>query len=95
MAIGALVCGVFSGLCGLAGIAGLVIGPVAIVLALVSRKRISNSEGSLRGQGLATAGLVLGVIGTIVSIFWLVVLIANPDLLQEMMDRLTTTTTGG
>jgi hypothetical protein len=95
LAIGALVCGILAGLCGLAGIAGMVLGPVAIGLGVASRRRISRAGGALRGDGLALTGLVLGVIGTAISVFWLVVLIANPDLLQQLMDRLTTTTTTG
>ena len=95
LAVGALVTGILAGLCGLAGIAGILFGPVALGLGISSRRRIANSNGMLRGDGLALTGIVLGAIGTVVSVFWLVLLIANPDLLQNLIDRVTTTTTAG
>ncbi len=93
MAIGALVCGILAGVCGLAGIAGVILGPVAIGLALASRRRIRAAAGTLRGDGLAVTGLVLGILGTAISVVWLVVFIANPNLVQDLIDRLSTTTT--
>jgi hypothetical protein len=47
-----------------------VLGPVAIFIGNASRGRIQASGGSLGGGGLATAGFVLGIIGTV----WLVIL---------------------
>lgn len=50
LAIAALVLGVIGG------------SLIAIVLGLVARRRIKRSEGRLTGNGLATAGIVLGVV---------------------------------
>ncbi len=60
------------------GIAGLVTGwlcciayfvsPVAIYLGYASKKRIAESDGRLKGTGMATAGFVLGIIGTVLGI---------------------------
>jgi hypothetical protein len=59
------------------GIAGLVLiccfigflGAVAaIVTGLMARKRISESNGTLTGEGLATAGIVLGVVGIVLGL---------------------------
>lgn len=93
MANGALVAGGLSLLCGLLGVGSLVVGPIAIVLGVIARRRIDASRGALTGRGRAVAGLALGVVGTLVSILWLGVLVANPDLMQDLMDRLDTTTT--
>ncbi|HZT66057.1 MAG TPA: DUF4190 domain-containing protein [Acidimicrobiales bacterium] len=58
-AITALVLGILSLLC------CAILGPVAIVLGRRSRRRIESSGGALSGLGLAIAGMVLGIIGTL------------------------------
>ncbi len=54
------------------GIIGLfccpILGPVALFIGNSSRQRIEASGGTLGGGGLATAGFVLGIIGTIVLV---------------------------
>ena len=45
---------------------GLLIGPVAIFLAVQGKKDIQRSNGAETGEGMATAGLVTGIIGTVV-----------------------------
>jgi hypothetical protein len=92
-ATGALVGGILALLCGVAGGAGVVIGPVAVVLGLTARRRIRQAPGALKGDGLAVAGIVMGIVGAVISIVWILVLVANPDLVEEIRDRLTTTTT--
>lgn len=42
-----------------------ILGPVAIFLGNASRQRIAASGNTLGGGGLATAGFVLGIIGTV------------------------------
>ncbi|MDX6234069.1 MAG: hypothetical protein QOH68_3151, partial [Nocardioidaceae bacterium] len=46
---------------------GLLIGPVAIVLAVLGKKDIKRSNGTQTGGGMATAGLATGIIGTVVQ----------------------------
>ena len=46
-----------------------ILGPVALFIGNASRQRIQASGGTLGGGGLATAGLVLGIIGTIFLVF--------------------------
>ncbi len=46
---------------------GLLIGPVAIVLAVQGKKDIKRSNGSQTGEGMATAGLITGIVGTVVQ----------------------------
>ena len=90
MAIGALVCSIVGLLC-----LGIVLEPVAIALALVSRRRIRESHGTLKGDGMALAALVVGCIGLVLAVVGLIILARNPDALNDFFDRLTTTTVAG
>lgn len=45
---------------------GLLIGPVAIILAVLGKKDIGRSNGTQTGDGMAIAGLVTGIVGTVV-----------------------------
>lgn len=65
-AIGSLVCGILSLL-----ICGIILGPVAIVLSQQAKAGMAQS-GNYKGKGMATAGMVLGIIGVA---GWLVVII--------------------
>jgi hypothetical protein len=91
LAIASLVVGIISLTC--AGYLGIVLGPMALIFATKARTRIERSGGWIKGSGIATAGIVLGVIGTLASIAYLIFVLQNPDFLQDLIDRLTTTTT--
>jgi hypothetical protein len=82
-AIGALVCAIV-GLC----ICGIVLEPVAIVLGIMARRKIRDSNGTLKGDGLALAAIIIGIIGFVIGVASTIFLLANPDFL----DDLTTTT---
>jgi hypothetical protein len=46
---------------------GLVIGPIAIVLSVMARNEIDRApHGTVEGRGMAVAGLVTGIIGTLI-----------------------------
>jgi hypothetical protein len=45
--------------------AGVLVGPVAIILAVQGKKDIRRSNGTQTGDGMATAGLVTGIVGTV------------------------------
>jgi hypothetical protein len=63
MAIAALVCGIVSvvfAFFGAGAIVGIIAGIVAIVLGILARKNLER-------KGMATAGLILGIIGTVLS----------------------------
>lgn len=60
MAVAALVCGIASLL-----FCGLVLGIVAVVLAGNAQSRIAASGGRLGGEGMATVGRILGIIGIV------------------------------
>jgi hypothetical protein len=69
-AIAALVLGIVS-----IFIFGFIAGLIAIILAVLARKEI-DADPSLGGRGLATAGLVLGIVGIVLWALVLVVWIA-------------------
>lgn len=88
-----MVCGILSILC--TGVVGIVLGPTAIGFGLAARRRIGASGGWRRGDGMATAGIVCGIIGTLLSIVYIVFLIRNPNFIGDFLDDLTSTTTTG
>lgn len=56
------------------GIIGLVItvlapilGPIALAMGMRAKQRIAASGGTVEGYGIAQAGFVLGVIGTVIA----------------------------
>ena len=50
--------------------AGIILGPIAIILGVMGRKRDDS-------KGLATAGLIIGIIVTVLSIIFIIVIGAN------------------
>lgn len=44
---------------------GVLIGPVAIFLAVQGKKEIKQSNGTQAGEGMATAGLITAIVGTV------------------------------
>ncbi len=44
-----------------------VLGPIALAQGLAAKKRIAASGGTIGGAGLAQAGYVLGIIGTVMG----------------------------
>ena len=47
---------------------GVLFGIIAIGLGVTARQRISKSRGTLGGEGLATAGIVLGILGVMLNL---------------------------
>lgn len=60
----------------LIGPPALLLGPIAAIMGFVSRRRIANSHGNLRGGRVASAGLVIGAIGFIVNVIWIILIVA-------------------
>lgn len=89
-AVTSLVLGIASLTC--TGFLGIVLAPLAIVFGVRARRTISASNGWRTGDGLAVAGIVLGVIGIVISVVYLVFVLSNPNFLSDLVDRLTTTT---
>jgi len=49
---------------------------LAIIFGYSANKEIQQSNGTIQGQGLATAGIILGWIGVVGSILWIILLVA-------------------
>ena len=78
MAIGALICGILSVVCHCVPVAGSFIGfflsVAAIVLGIIEVKRIGRGEGSIKGKGMSMAGIILGAVGIVFGILWIVII---------------------
>jgi hypothetical protein len=51
------------------------LGPVAIFIGNASRQRVQASGGTVGGGGMATAGFVLGIIGTVFLVLGIIYVI--------------------
>ena len=67
-AVWGLVLGILSLVC-----LGLLAGVPGIIVSASARRRIRSSQGRLGGAGMATAGLVLSIVGTVLSVAVLVI----------------------
>lgn len=75
-AIAALVCGILN----IVGCSGIIVMTVlAIVFGVQGRNEVDASNGYVTGRGMATAGLVLGIIGAVLTpfIWWWAIEQAN------------------
>jgi hypothetical protein len=76
MAIISLVTGILGVIC----CGSFIFGIAALVLGFLGRKEINESNGTKKGGGLATAGLVLGAIGVVLSaVYWILVVAGSFD----------------
>ncbi|MFY9615619.1 MAG: DUF4190 domain-containing protein [Candidatus Dormiibacterota bacterium] len=50
---------------------GLILGPIAVFLSRGAKSEISASGGAQGGDGLATAGMITGIIGAVLSLLWI------------------------
>ncbi len=72
-AVGSMVCGIISLVMFWVPVVGLVLGIIAIVLSNKARRdAVENPD---LPTGMATAGLVMGIIGTVIGAFWTIYLI--------------------
>jgi hypothetical protein len=80
LAIGSLIVGIISIVCG-AGCLGILLGPAAAIMGFVARQRITSSGGAIGGGGLAIAGLILGIVGFVISVaaffLWISLFVAS------------------
>ncbi|HAJ96016.1 MAG TPA: hypothetical protein DCP02_07265 [Actinobacteria bacterium] len=78
MAIVALICGILSVLCHCIPVAGMFIGFIlsiaAIILGIVESKKIGRGESNAKGKGMAIAGIILGAVGILFGILWAILL---------------------
>ena len=71
-AIASLVCGIIG-----IFVVGIVLGPIAICLATAAKNEIKARPNELKGECVATGGLVTGIVGFILSIIWILVIIGS------------------
>jgi len=78
MAIVALICGILSVLCHCVPVAGMFLGFIlsvaAIILGIIESKKIGRGESSTKGKGMAIAGIILGAVGIVFGIIWAILL---------------------
>jgi hypothetical protein len=58
-------------------ICGVILGPAAVVEGVKARRRIRDSNGRLTGDGMALAGIIIGVIATVAAIFFMIKLFST------------------
>lgn len=83
LAVASLVLGILSaaGLCCCTPLC-VALGVVAIVLAIIYSKKAGKLD------GMALAGLILGIIGVVIALIVLIVLAANPDLQERIIQTI-------
>jgi hypothetical protein len=70
LALGALVCALAAG-CGIGSVLGIVLG-------LKAKRQIREAPpGTYSGEGFATAGIVLGVLGLVALVLYLIVVVIS------------------
>ncbi len=55
----------------------MLLGPLGVVLGIVSRNRINGSGGARSGAGLALAAIIVGALATVISIIGIFVLLRS------------------
>lgn len=56
---------------------GIVLSSAGAVLGYLARQRIAASGGSRTGDGLALAAMIVGVVGALLNVIWIVVAVAG------------------
>ena len=54
---------------------GLLGAPAALIMGRISMKRIDRSQGTLGGRGMALAGFILGIIGTVLLVLAIIAVV--------------------
>lgn len=69
--VSSMVCGIVGLVCSCIPLVGIVLGTIAIVFSVKANRRIKEAQGALGGKGMATAGLVCGIISVVFGVFYL------------------------
>ena len=80
VAVASLVTGIMSVTLGWCCVIFALAGPIAVVLGKQGQRRADESGGQVGGRAMATAGFVLGIIGTVVLVLgvgWIIYLVAS------------------
>lgn len=84
LAVWSMVTGIIAIVLGLIGACGVIFGPVALGLGIPAKRQTAASHGQLKGGGMATAGIVLGAIGAVISIVWIILFATGAVELPEV-----------
>lgn len=76
LAVPAMVVGIVSLVLACAYGFGLLGAPVALVMGRISMKRIDASGGQLGGRGMAQAGFIMGIVGTVLLVLVVLAVVA-------------------
>jgi predicted metalloprotease len=74
---------IFPGCC-MTGYGMLVLGALALVFAVMARGQIARGERT--GSAMALAGMITGIIGVLLGLFFIILSFAAPSLQQKMMN---------
>ena len=81
------IAGLTLGILSFVQLAGIEKAIAAVVFGVLSLKRIAAPQSQSRGEGLAAAGIVLGVIYAIIAGVAIFALVKNPALLEQILKR--------
>lgn len=87
MSIASLVLGIIGVIFSCCYGTGIIFGAISLILGIISTNKIKNSEGREKGKGLALAGIILAAFALIISIIFIVALVANRDEFVNYMQR--------
>jgi len=65
----------------------IILGPVAIILGFVALSKIKANP-SMTGSGFAIAGIVMGVLGLLIGLAFLIFVMNNPQFLQNLQNQM-------
>lgn len=78
MAVLSLISGIFSIMFNCIPVAGaflgFILGTGAIVLGTIEIKKINKDTAGEKGRGMPIAGIILGTLGILIGIFWLIII---------------------
>ncbi|TYQ14914.1 UNVERIFIED_CONTAM: uncharacterized protein DUF4190 [Acetivibrio alkalicellulosi] len=88
LAIASLVLGILGILLLCCFYIGVIPGIIAIVLSFLAKSKIRESDGTETGNGLATAGLIMGIATIALAIVFLVISLVLGNNYQEILENL-------
>ena len=81
------VAGLVLGLLSFIQLAGFEKAVAAVIFGVLALRRIARPQSNTRGEGLAAAGIVLGIIYAIIAGIASFTLINNPAVLEQILER--------
>jgi Domain of unknown function (DUF4190)/GYF domain 2 len=81
LAIGSLVCGVVGIFC------AIILGPAAVIMGHIARSQIKKDP-TLKGSGMALAGLILGYVWIVFFIAYMIFIVTEGPKLQQALQKL-------